>query len=91
MNLQPTIHIHLSRDGSIFLLGEDQSGQQWFSVTTTRLESILTEAKAQGAIIEYSRDDPESDFSKAVELIFKIITEFKMPTKLLKEPSVHLP
>ena len=49
------------------------------------------DTKAQGAVIEYSRDDPEVDPPKLVELIYKIIMTYEMPIKLLKEQPFPLP
>jgi hypothetical protein len=90
-NLQATVHIHLRRDGSILVLGQNEPGFHWFPLTLTRLESTLAAAKTQGAVIEYSRDDPESDPPKPVELIYKIIVSYEIPIKLLKEPPFRLP
>ena len=90
-NVQPTVHIHLKRDGSVLVLGSEGAGFQWLPLTLNRLESTLAQAKAQGAVIEYSRDDPEVDPPKLVELIYKIIMTYEMPIKLLKEPPFPLP
>lgn len=89
-NLQATVHIHLKRDGTILVLGQDGPGFQWFPLTLTRLESTLAGAKMQGAVVEYSRDDPECDPSKSIELTYKVIMSYEMPIKLLKEPSFRL-
>jgi hypothetical protein len=48
-------------------------------------------AKAQGAVTEYSRDDPEAEPPKAVELIYKVIMNYAMPITLLKDPPFPLP
>lgn len=90
-NPQPTVHVHLKRDGGVLVLGSEGGGLQWFPLTLNRLESALAEAKAQGAVIEYSRDDPEADPPKPVELIYKIIMTYEMPVKLLKAPPFPLP
>jgi len=90
-NLQPTVHVHLKRDGSVLVLGSEGSGFRWFPLTLGRLESTLAGAKAQGAVIEYSRDNPEADPRKPVELIYKIIMSYEMPIKLLKDPPFPLP
>jgi hypothetical protein len=90
VNNQPTIHIHLRRDSSILVLGEGETGLEWFPVTINRLESVLADAKTKGSVIEYSRDDAEPDPTKSVDLTFKIIASYEMPIKLLREPSFPL-
>jgi hypothetical protein len=88
---QPTVHVHLRRDGSVLVLGADQAGLQWFPLTLERLQSTLAGAESEGAVIEYSRDDADADPPKASELVFQIITSYKMPIKLLKDPPFPLP
>ena len=89
--MTPTIHIHLRRDGQALVLGQISTGLRWFPLTIDRLQSALADAKAQGSVIEYSRDDSETDPPKSVELVFKIISSFQMPIKLLREPPFPLP
>jgi hypothetical protein len=90
-SLQPTVHVHLKRDGSVLVLGSDAAGFQWFPLTLSQLQSTLQGAKPEGAVIEYSRDDPEQDPPKPVELIYRIIMSYEMPVKLLKQPPFPLP
>ena len=47
--------------------------------------------KSEGAVVEYSRDDPHTDPPKPVELIYKIIMSYHMPIKLLKDPPFPVP
>jgi hypothetical protein len=51
----------------------------------------LAGAKSEGAVVEYSRDDPHADPPKPVELIYKIIMSYHMPIKLLKDPPFPVP
>ena len=88
---QPTIHIHLKRDGGILVLGSVGANFRWFPVTLDRLESALATAQRQGTVIEYSRDDPEADPSKTVEAIYRIIMSYEMPMKLPKDPLLPPP
>jgi hypothetical protein len=88
---QPTIHVHLQRDGGILVLGSIGANFRWFPETLDRLQSTLARAKRQGMVIEYSRDDPEADPSETVEAIYKIIMSYEMPMKLLKDPLLPPP
>jgi hypothetical protein len=88
---QPTIHVHLKRDGGILVLGSAGANFRWFPVTLDRLQSTLSAAKPQGMVIEYSRDDPETDPPTTVEAIYKIIMSYEMPIKLLREPLLPPP
>ena len=89
--LQPTVHIHLQRDGRVLVLGAVGANFRWFPTTVRQLQHTLEVAKAQGVVIEYSRDDPEADPPKNVELVFKTIMSYELPMKLLKDPPLPLP
>jgi hypothetical protein len=88
---QPTVHIHLKRDGSVLVLGADEAEPRWFPLTLELLQSTLAGAKSEGAVVDYSRDDPQADPPKPVELIYKIIMSYHMPIKLLKDPPFPVP
>ena len=88
---QPTIHVHLKRDGGILVLGAVGANFRWFPTTLDRLQSTLSVAKLRGMVIEYSRDDPDTDPSTTVEAIYKIIMSYEMPIKLLREPLLQPP
>jgi hypothetical protein len=88
---QPTVHIHLKRDGSVLVLEADEAEPRWFPLTLELLQSTLAGAKSEGAVVDYSRDDPQADPPKPVELIYKIIMSYHMPIKLLKDPPFPVP
>ena len=88
---QPTVHIHLKRDGSVLVLGADEAEPRWFPLTLELLQSTLAGAKSEGAVVDYSRDDPQADPPKPVEFIYKIIMSYHMPIKLLKDPPFPVP
>jgi hypothetical protein len=69
---QPTVNIHLKRDGSVLVLGADEARLRWFPLTFELLQSTLAGAKSEGAVVEYSRDDPHADPPRPVELIYKL-------------------
>jgi hypothetical protein len=85
------MHIHLTRDGGILALSESNGVQSWRSISLGQLQSGLASIRAQPDVaIAYSRDDPETDPPKAVELIFKMIQSYGIPLRLLREPLVPL-
>jgi hypothetical protein len=88
---QPTVHIQLKRDGSVLVLGGEEARLRWFPLTLELLQSTLAGAKSEGAVVEYSRDDPHADPPRPVELIYKIIMSYHMPIKLLKDPPFPVP
>jgi hypothetical protein len=88
---QSTVNIHLKRDGSVLVLGADEARLRWFPLTLELLQSTLAGAKSEGAVVEYSRDDPHADPPKPVELTYKIIMSYQMPIKLLKDPPFPVP
>jgi hypothetical protein len=61
------------------------------SLTLELLQSTLAGAKSEGAVVEYSRDDPHADPPRPVELTYKIIMSYHMPIKLLKDPPFPVP
>lgn len=69
----------------------EEAGLRWFPLTLELLQSTLAGAKSEGAVVEYSRDDPHADPPKPVELIYKIIMSYHMPIKLLKDPPFPVP
>lgn len=88
--LNGTMHIHLKRDGTILALGRAPSGVTWHTLTLDHLQRELQSLKGQGVAVAYSRDDPEADPPKLVEMVFKIIIRFELPMQLLREPPVPI-
>ncbi len=85
-----TMHIHVRRDGTVLALGETSRGVTWHALTLDRLQSELQSLKGRGVALAYSRDDPEADPPKLVEMVFKIVASFELPMQLLREPPVPI-
>ncbi len=85
------VFLHIKTDGTVLALQEAPDGLKWLHVTVDRLEKELEVAKAQGAAVIYSRDDPDHDPSKEVLLIFKIIMGHGLPIQLRRDPPIAVP
>ena len=89
-NLQPSIHIHLRHDGQALVLGQGPAGYKWLPIDQSSLGSALLAAKSQGASVQCSREDPDSDPSPLVEEASQFIASLQIPMKLLREPPFPL-
>jgi hypothetical protein len=85
-----TMHIHVKRDGTILALGQTSHGVSWHTLTLDRLQRELQAIKGRNIAVAYSRDDPEVDPPKLVEMVFKVIASFELPMQLLREPPVRV-
>ena len=65
-NLQPTVHVHLKRNGSVLVLGSEGAGYQWFPVTLSRLQSTLAGAKDRHGLRDADKVAKRSCFSGAI-------------------------
>lgn len=89
-HMNGTMHIHVRRDGTVLALGDTPRGLAWHTLTIDRLQRELQALKGQNVAVAYSRDDPEVEPPKLVEMVFKIIVGFELPMQLLREPPVSV-
>ena len=77
------LYIHLAADGAVFIVR--WNGEQLWT-DREGLRGELAMAKAAGATILYSRENPETEPGQEIVETFKLIPEAGLPIKLLKDP-----
>jgi hypothetical protein len=82
------VHFHVKQDGTVLTLEQNSRGVSWRPITIDRLQRDLTALQDRNIPVACSRDDPDTNSAKLVEMIFRIITGFDVPIQILREPPV---